>query len=59
MLILFILLFIGQPVWYFWIELTVFNVLLVYLIYRQESMTQSLLELATTTNWGFANRVRD
>jgi hypothetical protein len=50
MLILFIFLFIGQPVWYFWIELTVFNVLLVYLIYRQESMTQSLLELVPTTH---------
>lgn len=49
MLILFILLFVGQPVWYFWIEVTVFNVLLAYLIYRQESMAQSLLELATTT----------
>jgi hypothetical protein len=48
MLILFTLLFIGQPVWYFWIEVTVFNVLLAYLIYRQESMAQSLLELATT-----------
>ena len=49
MLILFILLFIGQPVWYFWIEVTAFNVLLAFLIYRQESMAQSLLELATTT----------
>jgi phosphatidylglycerophosphate synthase len=49
MLILFILLFIGQPVWYFWIEVTVFNALLAYLIYRQESMAQSLLELATAT----------
>lgn len=49
MLILFILLLIGQPVWYFWIEVTVFNILLVYLIYRQESMAQSLLELATAT----------
>ncbi len=47
MLLLFILLFIGQPVWYFWIEVTVFNVLLTYLIYRQENMSQSLLELAT------------
>jgi phosphatidylglycerophosphate synthase len=47
MLLLFILLFIGQPVWYFWIEVTVFNVLLAYLIYRQENMSQSLLELAT------------
>jgi len=49
MLILFILLFIGQPIWYFWIEVTVCNVLLAYLIYRQENMSQSLLELATTT----------
>jgi len=48
MLILFILLFIGQPIWYFWIEVTVLNVLLAYLIYRQESMARSLLELATT-----------
>jgi CDP-alcohol phosphatidyltransferase len=48
MLILFLLLFIGQPVWYFWIEISIFNVLLAYLIYRQESMAQSLLELATT-----------
>ena len=48
MLILFILLFIGQPVWYFWLEVTVFNLLLAYLIYRQERMAQSLLELATT-----------
>jgi phosphatidylglycerophosphate synthase len=47
MLLLFILLFIGQPVWYFWIEVTVFNVLLAYLIYRQENMSQSLLELTT------------
>jgi hypothetical protein len=47
MLLLFIVLFIGQPVWYFWIEVTVFNMLLAYLIYRQENMSQSLLELAT------------
>ncbi len=47
MLLLFILLFIGQPIWYFWIEVTVFNVLLGYLIYRQENMSQSLLEIAT------------
>jgi hypothetical protein len=48
MLILFLFLFIGQPVWYFWIEVSIFNVLLAYLIYRQETMAQSLLELATT-----------
>src|SRR5436190_11522020 len=49
MLILFLLLFIGRPVWYFWTEATVLNLLLVWLIYRQEEMSQSLLELATTT----------
>jgi len=49
MVILFILLFISQPVWYFWIEVTVFNVLLAYLLYRQENMSQSLLELMATT----------
>ena len=48
MLILFILLFIGQPVWYFWLEVTLFNLLLAYLIYRQERMAQSLLALAMT-----------
>jgi hypothetical protein len=47
MLLLFLLLFIGQPVWYFWLELTAFNFLLVYLILQQERMSQSLLELAT------------
>lgn len=46
MLVLFIFLFLGQPVWFFWIEVTVFNLLLVYLIYCQESMAQSLVELA-------------
>ena len=49
MLILFAALLIGRPVWYFWTEVTVLNLLLVWLIYRQEEMSQSLLELATTT----------
>ena len=49
MLVLFVFLFLGQPVWYFWTEVTVLNLLLVWLIYRQEEMSQSLLELATTT----------
>ena len=59
MLVLFIVLFLGQPVWYFWIEITLFNMLLAYLIYRQETMSQSLLELATTTVRESAVRVRD
>lgn len=48
MLLLFALLFVDQPIWYFWIELTVFNLLLIYLVLRQENMSQSLLTLMTT-----------
>src|SRR6266478_2239975 len=32
MLVLFIVLFVGQPIWYFWIEVTLLNLLLAYLI---------------------------
>jgi phosphatidylglycerophosphate synthase len=48
MLVLFALLFIGQPIWYFWFELTLLNLLLVYLIVRQENMAESLEEAAVT-----------
>jgi hypothetical protein len=48
MLLLFAILLIDQPIWYFWIELTVFNLLLIYLVLRQENMSQSLLTLVTT-----------
>ena len=48
MLVLFIFLFVGQPIWYFWIEVTLLNLLLAYLIYRQENLAQSLIGLATT-----------
>jgi hypothetical protein len=48
MLVLFVFLYLGQPSWYFWIELTLFNLLLAYLIYRQENMSPSLLALART-----------
>ena len=48
MLVLFALLFIGQPIWYFWFELTLLNLLLVYLIVRQENMAKSLEEAAVT-----------
>jgi len=47
MVVLFIFLFLGQPIWYFWVEVTILNALLVYLIHRQEIMSQSLTELAT------------
>src|SRR5207247_3644927 len=45
MLVLFALLFIGQPIYYFWFELIPLNLLLVYLITRQEHMAESLLEV--------------
>jgi hypothetical protein len=44
MLILFALLFMGQPVYYFWFELLPLNLLFVYLLMRQEKMAESLLE---------------
>jgi len=47
MFLLFLLLLIGRPVWYFWLELSAFNFILVYLILQQERLSRSLLELAT------------
>jgi len=44
MLILFALLFIGQPVYYFWFELLPLNLLFIYLLIRQEKMAESLEE---------------
>ena len=49
MLVLFALLFIGQAIWYFWFELTLLNLLLVYLILRQENMAESLEEAEVTS----------
>src|SRR5262245_58299626 len=43
MLVLFALLFISQPVYYFWFELIPLNLLFVYLLFRQEKMAGSLL----------------
>jgi phosphatidylserine synthase len=45
MLVLFVVLFIGQPVYYFWFELIPLNLLFVYLIVRQEKMAESLQRL--------------
>jgi len=45
MLVLFLLLFLGQPVYYFWFELIPLNMLFVYLIVRQEKMAESLEQL--------------
>ena len=46
MLVLFALLLIGQPIYYFWFELIPLNLLLIYLLTRQEHMAESLLEVA-------------
>jgi hypothetical protein len=48
MLVLFLLLFLGQPAYYFWFELIPLNVLFVYLIARQEKMAESLESLLLT-----------
>jgi phosphatidylglycerophosphate synthase len=46
MLVLFALLFISQPVYYFWFELIPLNFLFVYLLFRQGNMAESVLEIA-------------
>jgi hypothetical protein len=52
MLVLFAFLLVGQPVYYFWVELIPLNLLLVYLIARQERMAESFLEIAERwRNW--------
>jgi hypothetical protein len=53
MLLLFLLLLVGRPIWYFWIEVSLFNFLLVYLLWQQENALRSLVQLVT------ARRARD
>jgi hypothetical protein len=50
MLVLFVLFLIHQPVWYFWLEITAGNLLLLYLIFRQEKISRSLIQSLTTQN---------
>jgi CDP-alcohol phosphatidyltransferase len=45
MLVLFAVLFINRPVYYFWFELIPLNLLFVYLLFRQENMADSLLKV--------------
>jgi hypothetical protein len=45
MLVLFALLFVSQPVYYFWFELIPLNLLFAYLVFRQEKMADSLLNV--------------
>ena len=42
MLILFVSLFIGRPELFFWAEVTAFNILLIWLLARQERLAASL-----------------
>ncbi|PYL62434.1 MAG: hypothetical protein DMF31_00045 [Verrucomicrobia bacterium] len=46
MLVLFALLFVSQPVYYFWFELIPLNLLFVYLLFREENMAESVLKIA-------------
>jgi hypothetical protein len=50
MLVLFVLFLARQPIWYFWLEITAGNLLLVYLILRQERISRSLIQSLTTQN---------
>jgi hypothetical protein len=45
MLVLFALLFVSQPFYYFWFELIPLNCLFIYLLFRQDSMAKSLLKV--------------
>jgi len=49
MLVLFALLFISQPIYYFWFELIPLNLLFVCLLFRQESMAKSMLKVVEGT----------
>jgi hypothetical protein len=43
--LLFFLFVIAAPTWFFWIEITIFNALLAYVIFQQQEISESLLEL--------------
>jgi hypothetical protein len=47
MLLLFLLLFLAQPVWYFAVELTALNILFVILAFRQNAICRRLEPLVT------------
>jgi phosphatidylglycerophosphate synthase len=50
MALLFLVLLIGHPVWFFWIEITAFNVLLIYLLLQQQRMANFCLEALSGTS---------
>jgi hypothetical protein len=41
-----VLLLIGLPIYFFWFELIPLNALFVYLIFREETMAESMQEVA-------------
>ena len=43
MFFLFLFLILGRPAWFFWMELTIMNALLAFVIIRQETMARSLV----------------
>jgi hypothetical protein len=47
MFLLFVFLILDRPTWFFWTEITVLNLLLIYLFYRQSAMCRSLLDVVT------------
>ena len=44
MFFLFLFLILDRPAWFFWMELTILNLLLAVLIFRQEAMSESLVD---------------
>lgn len=48
MFLLFLFLLLEQPIWYFWIELSLLNLLFAYLVYDQEKMARSLIQAIET-----------
>jgi phosphatidylglycerophosphate synthase len=49
MLVLFAVLFINRPVYYFWFDLIPLNLLFIYLLCRQENMAESVLKIAESS----------
>jgi hypothetical protein len=47
MLLLFAALLLDRAAWFFWIEITLFNLLLIYLLLRERAMCRSLLGMVT------------
>ena len=43
MFFLFLFLVLDRPTWFFWLEITILNLLLLVLIVRQENMSRSLV----------------